>query len=117
MNDLDFELVVSKDGLGKVIRFKNDGYERWASYCERKLFEQINELRAERDRLLKVVQEFDVDDYVQAYEVRGDDGDYMPDDDEQFLIKDALAGALSDILELMNPRKITPSPKIGEEGE
>lgn len=38
-----------------------------------------------------------VDDYVNGYEFRGDEGDYTPNEREQFLIEDCIAGLLSDL--------------------
>lgn len=38
----------------------------------------------------------ELDDYVESYEVRADEGDYFPTQFERFLIRDAIAGLFSD---------------------
>jgi len=47
---------------------------------------------------LKAIQDFDVREYVEEYEFRGD-GDYMPNDQEKTLIEDAILGAVGIIEE------------------
>lgn len=38
-----------------------------------------------------------VDDYIDGYEFRGDEGDYTPNDRERFLIEDCVAGLLHEL--------------------
>ena len=38
-----------------------------------------------------------VEDYIDGYEFRGDDGDYMPNETERFWIKDCVAGLLDEL--------------------
>lgn len=38
-----------------------------------------------------------VDDYIDGYEFRGDDGDYTPNDKERFLIEDCTGGLLHEL--------------------
>lgn len=77
---------------------------------------EIRYLTQERDSLKEALEKFDVEEYVNAYEVRGDDGDYTPNDDEKFYIKDALAGAISDILEDWKALSSHSKPDAGVEG-
>ena len=51
------------------------------------------------DPIVKMLVDFDVEGYVEEYELRGDDCDYTPNEQEKLLIIDAINGVVGNIHE------------------
>ncbi len=60
------------------------------------------------DPVVKLFVGFDVEDYVEDYELRGAGGDYTPNEQEKTLITDAVYGVIGNLHEEL--RKLIPSP-------
>lgn len=58
------------------------------------------------DPVVKLFVGFDVEGYVEEYELAGDDGDYSPNEEEKTLIADAIHGVVFKIHEEL--RKLIP---------
>jgi hypothetical protein len=56
-----------------------------------------NNLKAENQRLRELILKFDVEDAVDSYELRADNGDYTPNARERFMMKDFLLGVLDEV--------------------
>jgi len=57
--------------------------------------------------LVKLFVGYDVEGYVEEYELRGDEGDYSPNEQERVILTDAIYGVISDVHEKL--RKLLPS--------
>ena len=55
----------------------------------------MSEAKSDSTVLLAAVQEY-ITEYLDGYEVRGDEGDYTPNEREAFLIDDAIQGLLAE---------------------
>ncbi|MDW5313750.1 hypothetical protein [Rhizobium sp. PL01] len=61
---------------------------------------------------VKLFVGFDVEGYVEEYELCGEDGDYSPNEQERVLLVDAIYGVVSNLHEGL--RKIIPSSSVAE---
>jgi hypothetical protein len=56
-----------------------------------------------------------IDEYLEGYEFRGDDGDYTPNERERFLMKDAIMGLFADESLFASPTPEQAQPAISTE--